>query len=189
LRPEVDSDLPDTSAILRDLALLLSLKNGFYAFESALHVRPIGGPGGILQWNMEAWRENYGNEVTGLVFFAEDIFGMQFALDREHVTSFDPETGDLIYFAGSLEEWARRLLQDPDLHTAYPLAHEWQLRNGPLPARMRLAPRIPFVLGGSFDVDNLHAINESKGMHLRSELALQIRNLPEGAQVSYEIAD
>jgi hypothetical protein len=54
---------------------------------------------------------------------------------------------------------------------------------------MRLAPRIPFVLGGSFDVDNLHAINESKGMHLRSELALQIRNLPEGAQVSYEIAD
>jgi hypothetical protein len=54
---------------------------------------------------------------------------------------------------------------------------------------MRLAPRIPFVLGGSFEVDNLHAINESIGMKLRSELAMQIRSLPDGAQVSYEIVD
>jgi hypothetical protein len=79
------------------LGSLLALKNGFYAFEGALHV--LGEPGGpagrgLVEWNSQRlWRGAYEGMADGAVFFAEDVFGVQFALRDEAVQTFDPETG------------------------------------------------------------------------------------------------
>jgi hypothetical protein len=48
-----------------------------------------------------------------------------------------------------------------------------------------LVPKIPFVLGGEFGVDNVFALEATKGMRLRGELAVQIRDLPNGTKISY----
>src|SRR5690349_9916776 len=82
LSSHVDVDLPE-SPLFRELAELLSQRNGFYAFESALHVLGVGENvlGRSLDvWNSgTSWRADYGGLARGFTFFAEDIFGAQFA--------------------------------------------------------------------------------------------------------------
>ena len=88
--------------------------------------------------------------AEGLLFFAEDAFGGQFALRDEHVVTFDPETGEAQALASSIEDWADQLLADFEFLTGQPLAHDWQARNGALPPGERLVPKVPFVLGGEY---------------------------------------
>ena len=125
--------------------------------------------------------------ADGLLFFAEDIFGGQFAFSTVGVVSFDPETGDVEQVAADLEGWADRVLAGYELLTGFPLAHAWQQRHGQLPVTERLLPKRPFVLGGEFVLENLYALGSVEGMRLRGELATQIRNLPEGASVKFKI--
>lgn len=174
-----------------EFAELLGQRNGFVAFESALVVRGTGAnPDDLAAWNAEpGWRASYSGMADGIFFFAEDIFGGQFGLVGEVVVAFDPETGDRRVVGSSLEDWAQQLLVDFDLMTGYPLAQAWQRRFGPLPLGKRLIPKIPFVLGGDFVIENLYALDARVGMQVRGELAVQIRDLPDGAQVSYRVVD
>src|SRR5690242_19113144 len=67
-----------------ELANLLTSRNGFVAFESALHVFPVGPVDegyDLQQWNSpDLWRSAYGNLAEDALFFAEDIFGEQFCI-------------------------------------------------------------------------------------------------------------
>lgn len=170
---------------------LLSKKNGFYAFESALHVFPAAsGSQGLDGWNSASgWRTDYHGLADGCFFFAEDAFGGQFCLFNGSVVSFDPETGERNPLASSIEEWAQHILDDYEVLTGYSLAHEWQKENGPIPAGKRLVPKVPFVLGGEFKTENLFLIEADQGMRSRANLAVQIMNLPEGAEVSFKLID
>lgn len=175
-----------------DLFRLLSMSNGFYAFESALHLFPSGASElmTVELWNDPGlWRCDYGDLADGLVFFAEDIFGGQFVLAGGGVGVFDPETGDVEAIASDLDEWASKMLNEFDFLCGYPLAHAWQQRHGELPRGQRLAPKVPFVLGGAFEVDNLVAVDAAHGMRARGNLALQILELPDGATISYRIVE
>jgi hypothetical protein len=79
------------------LVSLLTAKNGFYAFESALHVfssESSSSEIGLTDWNAsELWKEEYQGLADGSIFFAEDIFGGQFCARMDGVYGFDPETG------------------------------------------------------------------------------------------------
>jgi len=176
-----------------ELAGLLRERNGFYAFESALHVFPFGvwGKGGTLNdWSMEqTWKHEYDGLADDMLCFAEDIFGDQFCLRGGEICRFDAETGEVKPIADSLERWAKCVLDDYELLTGYPLAHEWQSRNGPLPAGKRLMPKIPFVLGGRFELANLSPIDAVSGMRSRGNLARQIRDLPDGARVELRVIE
>lgn len=186
---ESSPELPSNGACLREM---LARKNGFYAFESALHVFCAGvpvGDRGLEEWNSDLWQSRYDGIPPHAVFFAEDIFGAQFCLMNDSISTFDPETGAFESMATSLEEWAGKILDDYEVLTGHPLAHEWQVKNGALPSGHRLVPKIPFVLGGPFSVDNVHLLDAVKGMHYRASIARQIRDLPDGASVTLEVAD
>src|SRR5262249_24331389 len=173
------------------LADVLNEKNGFYAFESSLLVRPLNHarlPVGLLQWNDPSlWKQEYPGTLEGMLCFAEDAFGNQFALGGDDVFSIDSETGEAERIAGSLEQWARLILDDCNYRTGCPLAHEWQLRNGPLEAGQRILPKIPFVTGGAFETGNLRAISDVEGMRFRGAIARQIRDVPDGGQVVFRV--
>ena len=176
-----------------ELRHLVTVKNGFYTFESALHVFPasaIAPERGLDEWNsVSLWRHAYGNLTDGLFFFAEDLFGIQFAVLANRVYTFDPETGKRQEFARNLEDWADKILADYNLHTGFSLGHAWQTAHGPLPAGKRLLPKVPFVAGGQFSVDNLYAGDAVQGMLFRAELAKQIADLPDGAKIRFEITE
>jgi hypothetical protein len=192
--PVLDADLLALAGSMADdLIGLLKIKNGFYAFESALHLFPATSSGdkiGLACWNSpDLWVKQYQNMAIGCLFFAEDIFGGQFCIKANEVLLFDPETGQLKRLATNLEEWARSILCDYDLLTGYPLAHEWQRANGQIADGMRLVPKIPFVLGGKFSVQNLYPIDATKAMRLRGSIAVQIRDLPDGTPIRLRALD
>jgi hypothetical protein len=81
------------------------------------------------------------------------------------------------------------ILDDYEVLTGYPLAAEWQALNGRLPARQRLVPKVPFVAGGEFEIGNLYALDSVEGMCLRASLAVQIRDLPDGAKFRFTVRD
>jgi hypothetical protein len=174
----------------RELVELLSVKNGFYAFEAALHVFPHVESSlqseaiGVEAWNEHGlWKNWYQSLLDNCFCFAEDAFGGQFAIEGEKIVSFDPESGELEPLADSFEEWAGKLLSNYPQLTGAPVAHKWQLTHGPIPEGKRLLPKIPFVLGGQYDAKNLYAVDAVKGMRYRGELWQQLRDLPDGAQV------
>jgi hypothetical protein len=165
----------------------LAIKNGFYAFESALHVLSDHK---LVEWNRGTlWRHEYGGMADGAVFFAEDVFGVQFCLRDEGVATFDPETGAFEAIATSLVAWALAILDDPGLWTGHRIAHAWQLANGSIPTGSRLAPVTPFVLGGEFSVDNMKVTEAVKGMRYRASIAVQLRDLPDGTPVTLRVTD
>lgn len=176
-----------------ELTGLLSRKNGFYALESALHVLPAqSSPGsmGLDQWNDESlWRGDYQGFTDRCLFFAEDIFGGQFCIMDGSIYTFDPETGAKENLAYSLEGWAQAVVTDYNVLTGFPLAHSWQEENGLLPPGKRLLPKVPFVAGGEFKLENLYLSDAVEGMKFRAHLANQIKDLPDGAQINFNIVD
>ena len=177
-----------------ELFHMLEQKNGFYAFEYALHVLPLSSDteSGLEGWNAESlWRNGYEDLAEGLLFFAEDILQDQFCLSKKQkgVYRFHAETGQTSFMATSIEEWAGVILSDYKTQTGWPLAHEWQGKNGRLPFGRRLMPTTPFFLGGEYKIDNLWAGNALEGMRLKADIAMQTRNLPDGAKVRLKIAE
>ena len=170
-----------------ELVSLLEARNGFYAFESALHVFPAGDSMTSLTlegWNSPTlWRSEYHGLADDCVFFSEDAFGGQFCIASGAVFSFNAETGEREHIGATLDDWASALLQRHRLLTGWPLAHDWQARYGMLPIGRRLIPKLPFVLGGAYSVENLRDGDAVKAMRFYGDLAGQIRSLPDGAQV------
>lgn len=177
-----------------ELRALLARRNGFWAYESALLLRPAMGstvPLSIEEWNDSAlWLDSYQSlALPELLYFSEDVFGEQFALSRDSVVSCDPETGERKPIASSIDEWIVWVMGDYAAVTGYPLAHDWQVAHGPLPPGKRLVPRIPFVCGGEFAIENLGLMSDVQSMRFRGLLASQLLDLPEGAQIEFEITD
>ena len=175
-----------TGPRMTELAQLLATRNGFLAFDGALHVLPIGHVDqgyDLTRWNSHTlWRNMYDN-VQGCLFFAEDIFGEQFCIVDDQICRFDPETGEYDLMAESLEEWAYYMLDDFITETGYPIVQAWQTHHGALPHGQRLVPIIPFILGGRFSLENLRPLDAAEGMRQRAIVAQQVRNLPDGTDV------
>jgi hypothetical protein len=173
-----------------ELGALLAQRNGFYSFESALLVRPLnfsGNPLGLAQWNDESlWRHAFEADFSDVLFFAEDIFGAQFCINRGEICFFDPETGEFKQIANTLRGWAGWILEDYRVRTAWPLAREWQLQYGAIEPGQRLLPKKPFVLGGEFALGNLYKLNEVQGMLFRASIAVQLRDCPDGSTVTLQ---
>lgn len=192
--PEISGELQVMAGSLKDdLLNLLRQRNGFYALESALHVFPSHSSEqeiGLADWNKNSlWRDDYKGLADDCLFFAEDVFGGQFCIKENKIYTFDPETGALEFLADDIESWAKEVVSDYDVLTGYPLAHQWQKQHGQLPTRKRLLPKLPFVAGGEFVLDNLYLADAVEGMKFRADIANQIKDLPDGAQIKFNVVD
>ena len=174
----------------RELIRMLAIKNGFYAFESALHVFPFTAENwfenqDLVRWNTPStWRQPYGEATRGLLAFAEDIFGYQFSSYNDRVVRFDPETGDVEDLCATVEEWATLIYEDFNVQTGYLVAHEWQAAKGSIQPGNRLVPIYPFISSqGSYNLSNLYEVNAVKGMLSRADFARQIKNVADGSKV------
>jgi hypothetical protein len=171
---------------------MLRKRNGFYAFESALHVFPLAEDQeiGLQGWNGDPlWRKQYEDLAEGLLFFAEDILQDQFCLSmkQDGVFRFHAETGQTVFIADSLERWAGLILSDYPGETGWSFVRQWQVKHGPLPDGKRLMPKIPFFLGGEYTIENLWAGDPVEGMRMKGNLATQTRHMLEGTQVRLKV--
>ncbi|TPV21325.1 SMI1/KNR4 family protein [Pantoea anthophila] len=180
-----------SSPLSFELNTLLNRKNGCYGFESALHIFPYQTTHeeiGLVDWNNKnLWISSYEDMAIGALYFAEDVFGGQFCLKTNGIYFFDPETAEFTKFANNINEWCELILSDYSVVTGYSLAHSWQEINGPIPSGYRLAPKIPFVAGGLYELDNLYICKSHELMEAAANIALQIRDTPDGSNVQLVI--
>jgi hypothetical protein len=135
-------------------------------------------------WNAAtAWRSEYQSLADGLLFFAEDVFGNQFAGDGKGIVRFHAETGDREFMADSIEEWLRMVLSDPDEELGCWLLREWRRPGNVVEPHEHLCPKEPFVTGGPFDPANLYTSNRDASMRFKGDFAWQIRNVPQGGKI------
>ena len=193
-KPEISAQSRRLAGALVDPLLgVLYQRNGFYSLERALHFFPTHSSLseiGICDWNENSlWRDRYKNLANDCVFFAEDAFGGQFCIKDSRVYIFDPETGSLEYLADDIGGWAQAIVNDYEALTGYPLAHQWQIKNGQIPAGKRLLPKLPFILGGEFEIDNLYLADAVKGMISRANIANQIKDFPDGTKIKFNVVN
>lgn len=180
------------SPITEGLMYLYGQKNGFFAFYGALHIFPTQSNDhiGLNDWNApELWINEYKGMISDAFFFAEDIFGGQFCVRSDGVYSFDPETANFEYLSATIEDWAALILKDYNFLTGSSIASAWQTSNGPLSKNTRLMPKTPFLLGGKFDVENLYELDSSQSLKIRANLAVQIKDFPDGANIRWNIIE
>ncbi|WP_159040627.1 MULTISPECIES: SMI1/KNR4 family protein [unclassified Streptomyces] len=175
----------------RSLKTLLNQKNGFYAFESALHVLPSGEvelpERSLEEWNSESlWKASYGDLMQDLTFFAEDLFGSQYAVASDGVVySFNAETAEVSKFSESIAHWQDDIVADWNYATGYTVGHEWQALNGQLPPGHRLTPRIPFSVGGEFSSENMVPVEAAAALRYWGTFAISISDLQDGGQFNF----
>lgn len=179
-------------ALLQEWFALLSLRNGFYAFDRSLLIRPFHHrrcPLGVMDWNLpELWKSEYDMpDVMRSLFFAEDVFGTQFCMLDTSVMRFDPEVGEFEPVADSIIDWIDFMCADIDVQTGRPVILRWQAKYSVLDYGEHLLPKVPFVLGGGYEIDQLYTMQEVKSMRWRASLAVQLRGLSDGDDVVVRI--
>lgn len=175
------------------LAAILHQRNGFYAYGGSLLFRPFGqwdDPRDIIQWNSpDLWISSYTVDLGDAVFFAEDVFGCQFCIKGNAIELFDPETGSFEHLAPDFHGLSEMLRSDANGLTGYPFLNEWSRSHGGLAVGQRLVPKLPFVCGGAFEIENLAAVGDVQGMLFRADLCNQIKDVPDGGKIVFRIAD
>ena len=148
-----------------DLCELLALRNGFLALDGTIEVFPLAaasaGPNQLCWNHPEFWRRDYPTlDHARAHVYAHDAFTRQFAIDEVgRILRLDLETAELSLYSATLEEWAWRVERDRAESAFGRLAREWVRINGPLDAGDRLAPRIPFSLGGDRTIENVERLD------------------------------
>ena len=115
------------------LSTILKKKNGFFAFEGALHFYPTAGDEiSIESINGEReWIVEYDGLADGLFFFAQDIFGSQYCIRESDgmFCKFEVETGHVEDKSTHLSGLIELILKDFDFESGHTFAKEWQEKN------------------------------------------------------------
>ena len=173
---------------------LLSQVNGFIQFRGGLHLR---GACKAPAWHSlrDAWQgENafhtlYPDVKAEDVPFAEDCMGDQFLLRDERVWKLSAETGEIESLDVSFGEFLEAAQGDPvEFLSLHPLL---QLENegGKLEPGQLLSAMPPFCLQESGDGVSLRAIPGEERRRFLAYLAAQIRDLPDGGQISFQVLE
>jgi len=165
---------------------ILKIKNGFYAFDNALHVFSDLGTDtepGIYEWNGQScWKSYYGRLAPPGVCFAEDAYGNQFCWLHGKIRLFNADTGlrnqrswrEIEIIAESMEEWAEIILQAPTLWTGQVVAQDWQKIHSVLRRGHRLLRQVPFQWQGERSATNVESRPGVEAMRRMGEFAVSM---------------
>ncbi|MFJ8043909.1 SMI1/KNR4 family protein [Kitasatospora sp. NPDC096147] len=186
--PEIELDFGVESGPLVELGRVITRMNGFFLFNGGVQVFRVGDEGlghDLLAWNTdELWKDSYNGLADDLFCFGQDLFGAQFAvMGGTEVVRFDPETAEVAVIGTSLEEWAAWLLSDPDVNGVNAFSYAFQQENGALEPNERLIPLQFFVMGGTYEFDNLVVKDAAVAMRIRGPVAQKVHGAPDGATI------
>lgn len=122
--------------------------------------------------------------------FATDAFGDLWVLGAHgEVLRVNSEVFEPVHRYADLSSWAEEILTDEENETGAEILARWEAENGCLPVMHRLMPKIPVVLGGGCDLDNLFAMPITEMLAARQEMAIQLRDMADGVNVWIDTED
>lgn len=173
---------------------LLQKRNGGYFWGGALHVFgavPEPDFHSLVEWNSESlWRRPYGAAAEGLVFFAEDAFGDQFAQDANgKIFQFKAEQGIATEIADDFDQWLLMVVEAPDVLLAQETFKAWAQQHGKLAHGLQLQAYPPFAFVGDDEEPTLEAVDAIENMLFHGDIARAIADIPEGQRVRIEFTE
>ncbi|WP_315921076.1 hypothetical protein [Mesorhizobium sp. SP-1A] len=117
---------------------------------------------------------------------ALDVFGDFFVRSGGKIYFIRTETGKIEETWSSYDDWLKAVIDNPDEVVGLEFLLAWEEENGRLPDGHRLTPKVPFILGGTYDFDNIVACPLAHIMQLRTALATQLVDVPDGGRVKIE---
>jgi hypothetical protein len=142
----------------------------------------------VEQWNVPSlWRDSYDGLADGPPFIAESFIGEQYRIVDGEVVRWNPETGGHEPSGRTLDGWLALVRSEASMEVPTWLLRDWEALHGPLPPTVHLAPSVPIVLGGLYDLGNLHSVAAVSDLRWRAQLATQLRDLPDGAEVRLHV--
>jgi hypothetical protein len=115
--------------------------------------------------------------------FAYDVFADVFVVLENGIGRVATETGALDETWASLDAWAEEVIANPEEILGEELLQNWSARFGQLQPGYRLTPKMPFIFGGTYELDNIVAMPIGDILQFRAEIARQVKDLPDGARV------
>lgn len=188
----------DDSEMLEHLPIeyrrLLEQVNGYVAYHGGLHVR-----GACLEpaWHSlrAAWfgdaaiHRQFPEVLSDDIPFAEDALGDQFVLRHESVWKLSAESGEVTALNLALTEFDAAVRADPDEFLSLGPLHEFRAQGGTLEPGQLLSVMPPFVFSESATGVSLRAVPTRDRLGFLSQLARQLRQLPDGAVLRLNAKD
>lgn len=187
---ETVSTFEADSGLLSKLADMLRQSNGFAMWGGAFVVLPSGDDAvlpSIETFNKGEWKKAYPQDVEQTTFFAVDAFGFPFGVSQDAVVQLDPETGSLSPVAATLGELLEKVRSEPKNTIGLLAFEKWRQAGRELRLGQRLAPKIPFVMGGGKEIDDFYAADILERAAFNSHVYEQIKDLPDGATVELKV--
>jgi hypothetical protein len=188
--PAVD-DFEMLGRIPRAYRDLLEQVNGYVAYRGGLHVR---GACLLPEWHSlrAAW---LGEDAIHRLFpvvspddvpFAEDALGDQFVIRRDVVWKLDAETGALASTDLRLHEFDEAVRADPDQFLQLGPLDQFRSEGGRLQPGQLLSVYPPFVFEESANGVSVKAVPTLERRRYLSDLARQLRDVPNGGSVRFD---
>lgn len=171
---------------------ILESENGGFFLEQSLHIYGFSDLMAFhsIEINNFLIKSIYAEISEKLLVFGQDIFGNQFAFDQSEDNSiifFNIETGEREFISPTFKQWIKDILTpDYNHYTGVNIAKKWRQEHS-LFWNERLVPKIPFVIGGEYDIVNLYASEYPKYVETNANIAKQIFNLPDGTNIKLTI--
>ncbi len=125
-----------------------------------------------------AWLSFYDNLINKpLSFFAEDAFGVQFALVDGIVAIFQPETAELEIVGMTQTEFYQAILDDPEGTISWSLYQAAVHLFGKPSSDQHFAFKVELALGGKPAVENIAILDSAEHFKAMASIAKQIKDV------------
>ncbi len=187
----IDDDLM-MARLPRDYAEFLWSVNGCVVFGGGLHIR---GCTKDPDWH-SLQRMWIGDSRLSALYpavqaddipFAQDCFGDQFLLRSKSVYRLSGETGDLENLGLGWQEFLTAAAANPVEFLSLQLLEQFRRDGGSLEPGQLLSVYPPLCIEESANGVSLRAISATDRIGFLADLAAQISNLPDGAQVRFDL--
>jgi hypothetical protein len=187
-----ESEMDKLSMILSDKEYLSFIKktNGGSILNNALNFYGI--LPNVLEleifYNNYLFGKYYGDMFSDVFVFGEDVFGNQFGFLKNNSIAFlNIETACIDNTFQSFNHFVSELSNAIDYYSGFSVVEKWIAKNGAIKPFQRLSPIKPFVIGGSYDIENFHLLEKESLLDYTSFIAKQIKDLPDGASITLNV--
>ncbi|QPB41637.1 hypothetical protein [Rodentibacter haemolyticus] len=165
---------------------LFSYKNGFVAFEGCLRILPLVDIEN--ERTIYSWNKFLNFETKEYIFFGDNVLGDGFCTYKNLFYKYDFESGDLEFMGNTLEDFSKELIINYNYYTGYSIAKQWMETQSVVSFNDVLMPKIPFILGGEYSINNLYMSNIYESIQLKQYIYNKTKESEDGEKIKLTLS-